>query len=106
MSCRVAMKSMPSATMVLRTVFGHATGAVEPTARNSNLLPVNAKGDVRLRSLAWRGMWGRLVAPRSRSPPVFVFFGVPASSWLRMSVSISPRKMLMIAGGASLAPRR
>ena len=41
--------------MVLSTVLGHAIDAVEPTARNSNLLPVKANGDVRLRSPEWRG---------------------------------------------------
>ena len=30
---------------------GNAIDADEPTARNSNLLPVNANGDVRLRSV-------------------------------------------------------
>ena len=106
LSSSVATKSRLSATIVLRTVFGQATLAVEPTARNSNLLPVKAKGEVRLRSLAWRGIWGRVLAPRSRAPPDLVFLGVPLSTWSRMSLSMSPRKMLMIAGGASLAPRR
>ena len=39
-----------SATIVLRTVFGKASDMLDPSARNSNLLPVKAKGEVRLRS--------------------------------------------------------
>ena len=34
------------ATMVFSVAMGSAQFAVEPTALNSNLLPVNAKGDV------------------------------------------------------------
>jgi hypothetical protein len=52
--------------IVLSTVFGHATDALEPTARNSNLLPVKANGEVRLRSLVCFGICGRVVAPSSR----------------------------------------
>ena len=37
--------------MVLRTVIEIAQLAEEPTALNSNLFPVNAKGEVRLRSV-------------------------------------------------------
>ena len=37
----------------------------EPGMRNSNLLPVNAKGDVRLRSELSCGICGRLVTPIS-----------------------------------------
>jgi hypothetical protein len=44
--------SIASATMVLRTVFGNASDWLDPRARNSNLLPVKANGEVRLRSVA------------------------------------------------------
>ena len=37
--------------MTFRIVFGPATDCAEPTARNSNLFPVNANGDVLLRSV-------------------------------------------------------
>ena len=80
LSSWVAIKSRLSAIMVLSTVFGHATEALDPTARNSNLLPVNANGEVRLRSLLWRGICGSVVAPRSSAPPLMVFFGLPDSS--------------------------
>ena len=36
--------------IVFSTVFGHAIDVLEPIALNSNLLPVNANGLVRLRS--------------------------------------------------------
>jgi hypothetical protein len=80
--------------------------ALEPTARNSNLFPVKAKGEVRLRSPEWRGSWGSVLAPMSRMPPRIVRLGSPFSTWARMSESIFPRKMEMMAGGASLAPSR
>ena len=40
-----------SAMIVFKTVIGPAQFAEEPTARNSNLFPVNANGEVRLRSV-------------------------------------------------------
>ena len=41
------------------TAGRQAVDALEPTARNSNLAPVNANGEVRLRSVASRGSFGR-----------------------------------------------
>ena len=79
-SISVAIASRLSAMIVFSTVFGHATLAVLPTARNSNLLPVKANGLVRLRSLAARGSRGRVLAPRSSSPPLIVFLGPAPSS--------------------------
>ena len=49
-SSLAASSSMASATMVLSTVLGQAMLALDPTARNSNLFPVKANGEVRLRS--------------------------------------------------------
>ncbi len=92
--------------MVFSTVLGQAMLALEPTARNSNLLPVNANGLVRLRSPECRGSCGSVRAPRSSVPPRSVRLGRPCSTWARMSDSIAPMKIEMIAGGASLAPRR
>ena len=40
---------------------------VEPTERNSNLLPVKAKGEVRLRSVLSRKKCGRTLTPISIS---------------------------------------
>ena len=63
-----AMRSTASATIVLSTVIGPEQHTLEPGARNSNLLPVNAKGEVRLRSVASLGMTG------SVSTPIFIGF--------------------------------
>jgi hypothetical protein len=49
-SCSVS-SPIASATAAWSNVIGNAIDCDEPTARNSNLLPVNAKGDVRLRSV-------------------------------------------------------
>ena len=87
-------------------MFGQAMFCDEPTARNSNLLPVNANGLVRLRSPASRGSFGSTEAPMSSVPPCFVDLAAPFSSCAKMSVSMSPRKIEMMAGGASLAPSR
>ena len=40
-----------SATAVFKAIIALAQLASEPTARNSNLFPVKAKGEVRLRSV-------------------------------------------------------
>ena len=44
--------------MVLSTMLASATFACEPSILNSNLLPVNAKGEVLLRSEASLGNMG------------------------------------------------
>src|SRR3954470_5250578 len=80
--------------------------AEEPTARNSNLLPVNANGDVRLRSPASFGSGGRTLTPVWNMPPCLDDLAPPFSICSKTSLSCSPRKIEMIAGGASLAPRR
>ena len=54
---------------MLSTVFGPAIENDEPTARNSNLLPVKANGMVRLRSPASRGSFGSTLTPISMNPP-------------------------------------
>jgi hypothetical protein len=59
-----------------------------------------------LRSPASRGSFGRTLTPMSSVPPCLVDFAAPFSICSKMSVSMSPRKIDRIAGGASLAPRR
>src|ERR1035437_9463779 len=61
--------STDAATIVFRTVFGHAGEALEPSARNSNLFPVNANGLVRLRSPPCSGSGGSTGVPRPRKDP-------------------------------------
>ena len=65
----------------------------DDTARNSNLLPVNANGLVRLRSPASRGGFGSTLTPMSSVPPCFVDLALPFSICSKMSVSMSPRKI-------------
>ena len=92
------------------TVFSATSGSaidwLEPTARNSNRLPVKANGLVRLRSPASRGSFGSESTPISSVPPILDDLAPPALICSNTSVSCSPRKIEMMAGGASLAPRR
>ncbi len=53
-----AKAAKASATIVFNTMLGSATFACEPGIRNSNLLPVNANGDVRFLSVASFGNIG------------------------------------------------
>ena len=53
-----------SATAVLRTVLQSAMELDEPTIRNSNLFPVNAKGEVLFLSVVSFGSFGRISVPR------------------------------------------
>ena len=57
--------------------MGPAIDWLEPTARNSNLLPVNANGLVRLRSPASRGRVGRVETPIFMVPPALVLLAPP-----------------------------
>ena len=101
-----ASSSTDSATIVLSTVFGHAGEEFEPSARNSNLLPVNANGLVRLRSPPCSGSGGSTGVPRPRNEPGFEGCTLPDSIAEKTFSSSAPRKIEMIAGGASLAPSR
>ena len=91
---------------MFRTVFGSASDIEEPSARNSNLLPVKANGDVRLRSPPCSGSRGSTDAPSDRNACGVARSPEPDSIALKTFSSSAPRKIEMIAGGASLAPRR
>ena len=67
---------------------------------------MKANGLVRLRSPGSRGKVGRTELPILSSPPALAVLAPPFSICSTMSWSMSPRKTEMIAGGASLAPRR
>ena len=87
-------------------MFGPAIEKLEPRLRNSNLLPVKAKGEVRLRSVVSRLKRGVTFTPMSRR-----VFSCAETVWrpsmaVSISVRSSPRNIEMMAGGASLAPRR
>ena len=78
---------------------------VEPTILNSNLLPVNANGDVLFLSVASIVNVGSVDAPDTYVLP----FGDSVASPFSMICSTidwscSPRNAEMIAGGASFAP--
>ena len=79
---------------------------LEPSARNSNLLPVKANGEVRLRSPPCIGSGGSTGVPRPRNEPGVAGSPSPVSIVSNTLRSSAPRKIEMIAGGASLAPRR
>ena len=64
----------------------------EPTILNSNLLPVNAKGEVLFLSVASFGSGGRVVTPIVNSPPCFELFAPPFSICSRILSSCSPKK--------------
>ena len=88
------------------TVFGKASDMLDPSARNSNLLPVKANGEVRLRSPPWRGSGGSTGVPSPRNEPGVCGSPSPDAIASKTFSSSAPRKIEMIAGGASLAPRR
>lgn len=83
---------------------------ITDAARNSNRLPVNANGEVRLRSVLSSSSVGIcemplilntfLASKRIASSPLL------AASLSSTADTCVPRKVEMIAGGASLAPRR
>jgi hypothetical protein len=99
--------SNESATAVLRKMFGYEMVWLEPTARNSNLLPVKAKGE---RAVAV----ARVLRDRRerRHAELHGSRGARERVWppeIRPSTTSSssePRKIERIAGGASFAPRR
>ena len=72
-----AASQKASATMVLSTVFAVAMQSDEPTMRNSNLLPVKANGEVRLRSVASLLRTGSVETPVSSWPPAMQPAAVP-----------------------------
>ena len=92
--------------IVLIVTIGPATDCIEPGARNSNRLPVKANGLVRFRSPGSVGRTGRVSTPIISVPFSFDEVAPPLAIWSKTSVSWSPRKIEMIAGGASFAPRR
>jgi hypothetical protein len=105
-SRREAISSRASAAMVFRATLGPAMDCAEPTILNSNLFPVKAKGEVLLRSVLSLGNKGRVSTPTLTNWAPWVDTFWPLASFSRISVSASPMKMEMIAGGASLAPSR
>ena len=94
-----------SATIVFSTIFGFAIESLDPTIRNSNLFPVNANGDVLFLSVASLNRSGSVLTPVSSFPPFRLCVASPVLiNCSTTSSSCSPRKIEIIAGGASFAP--
>ncbi len=101
-----AASQKASATIAFSVVFGLAMESALPTIRNSNLLPVKAKGDVLFLSVASFWKSGRVLTPVKSLPPSLTEVASPVSiSCVTTSSSCSPRKMEIIAGGASIGGR-
>ena len=77
-----------------------------PTIRNSNLLPVKAKGEVRFRSLVSFGTYDRFAIAYGCVSTSGLISCSPLRSFSRMISSSSPIQMETTAGGASSAPSR
>ena len=73
--------------MVLIATIGPAIDWEEPTARNSNRLPVKANGLVRLRSPGSLGRWGSVSTPTVSVPRSFDELTPPFEIWSKMSAS-------------------
>ena len=63
--------------MVFSTTLGLAMDWLEPSMRNSNLLPVKARGEVRLRSVVSWGISGRVSTPMVSFFLVMSTYAVP-----------------------------
>src|ERR1700712_3498872 len=88
-------------------VIGLAELAEEPTALNSNLLPVKANGEVRLRSVLSFNICGILGIPCHNKASSFIFLLIlEVSISSKRSLNWLPKNIEMMAGGASLAPKR
>ena len=65
--------------MVFRTTLALEMEAEEPTIRNSNLLPVKAKGEVLLRSVASLATSTMVLTPVFSTPPGLEWAAAPVS---------------------------
>ena len=100
----LAIIPISSAKIVLRIVFGPAIDCDEPTARNSNLFPVKANGDVLLRSVLSLEKSGTTDTPVWKRPVLMSSNSFPSTIASINLSSSSPKNIEIIAGGASLAP--
>src|ERR1700761_332008 len=93
--------------MVFNIVMALDELADEPTARSSNLFPVKANGEVRFLSVLSLNICGILGMPCQSSASSFIIRlmrEVSISS--SRSLSWLPKNIEIMAGGASLAPKR
>ena len=103
---RSVISANAAAAAAFNTVIGTAQFIELPTARNSNLLPVNANGEVRLRSVLSLARVGILPTPISSRKCSGSLVASPFIMRSMISVSCSPTNADRIAGGASFAPSR
>ena len=82
-----AASQKASATMAFRVVLAAAMESLEPTMRNSNLLPVKAKGEVRFRSVASLVSTGTVETPEFRLPALAPLWLVPETMLWTISFS-------------------
>ena len=80
--------------------------SAEPRARNSNLLPVKAKGEVRLRSEVSFLKSASTSTPVSMRSLPWLTYSSPLMIESTSAPRSSPRYIEMMAGGASCAPKR
>ena len=98
-----------SAIAAFSAVIAEAQFAEDPTARNSNLLPVNANGEVRFLSVLSTSNSGICPTPRLTCfllSTTIASFTELFSNLSRMSLICVPKNTEIIAGGASCAPKR
>ena len=98
-----------SAITVFRVVIGPAQLADEPTARNSNLLPVKANGDVRFLVGIVQHQFGDASVDIQFEDCFILFIKITAYALFDLVQYVGqvfPMKIEIMAGGASLAPRR
>ena len=93
-----------SATIVFKVKFGPAIEREEPSIRNSNLFPVKANGEVRFLSVASFFKTGRTWTPVSSCELGIEEETSPFTICSIISSNCSPRKIEIMAGGASFAP--
>ena len=64
---------------------------LDPSILNSNLLPVNANGEVRLRSVESFAIGGRVEIPSSNLRSIVSTYSFPASIASKIAVNSSPK---------------
>ena len=85
-------------------IFGPEIEKAEPSIRNSNLFPVNANGEVLFLSVVSLGILGNADTPISIYSVSLLSYSVLLANDSKIPSSSSPKKIEIIAGGASLAP--
>ena len=91
--------------MVFKIKVGVAGEALEPGIRNSNLFPVKANGEVLFLSEISFGIFGK-EDPKSNKSFCVVMDKLLCWIFSKICCNSFPRKIEMMAGGASCPPKR